>query len=550
MASLHDDTDAEKGPKSAQTHWWTQPITLGGTLPKVAGYLPLLVPIILFLGSLYIPPVVDADSSVGFLVLHSMLEGGAFNTLTEPDPANIANDVVTFVTLWSPGQYLVPGSLIWLGTDFGLALSLTALIVTLIGVVGWIQVARSFAVSSFVLFVFVLGLSTFSYVTLPFRIYPGGEVLLFAAAPWSLCAMRWAAYKPPILSLTISLLSVALLFFAKLSGLIVFATNVGAISLLALVSQRRLSSSIITMWAASAIGALCFMMFWVARGPVAASGSTFTFSWFPIWFSVTGAAFSGTSALEFLGWFLAHPWMRIIPDFEWATTSLIYVLGPLGLLLIVWVWLRLRHTRYRGMAVLLLSVILLYSIVVAAMWLRGAPISFEERHFRYAGILFFLLLLTAIDQWHVPLAKGLAWVMVIVLGFYGLRSSATGAYARMRPGPPMSGIYQDIVSPAVLEYMRSEVMRHNFQRPIAVVTSRSAAISLPGFRILCIGAQYAPLETIAGFRRAGGAEKIFVVVQREMLLNGKAEAILRSFTGYEFDKWSQMRLDGMVIYTQ
>ena len=91
---------------------------------------------------------------------------GAFNSITAPDPANIANDVVTFLTWWSPGQYLVPGSFIWLGTSYGLALSLTALIATLIGVVGWIQVARSFAVSSFVLFVFVLGLSTFSYVTL------------------------------------------------------------------------------------------------------------------------------------------------------------------------------------------------------------------------------------------------------------------------------------------------------------------------------------------------------------------------------------------------
>src|SRR5262249_55027487 len=151
---------------------------------------------------------------------------------------------------------LVPSTFIWLGTNYGLALSLTTLLATLIGVLGWIQVARSFAVSSFVVFVFIFGLNTFQYVTYPFRVYTGGEVLLFAAAPWSLYAMRWAANKPPILCLAISLLSVALLFFAKLTALIVFATNVMAISLLALVSQRRLSSSTITMWVASAIAAL------------------------------------------------------------------------------------------------------------------------------------------------------------------------------------------------------------------------------------------------------------------------------------------------------
>src|SRR4029453_16805079 len=165
------------------------------------------VPIILFLGSLYIPPRIFVDSGLGFLALRSMLEGGAFNSITVADPANIANDVAIFLTSWSPGQYLVPGIFIWLGTSYGLAVSLTALIATLIGVAGWIQVARSFAVSSFVLFALLVGLNTFSYVTLSFRMYHGGEVLLFAVAPWSLHVMRLAANKTPIFCLAISLLS-------------------------------------------------------------------------------------------------------------------------------------------------------------------------------------------------------------------------------------------------------------------------------------------------------------------------------------------------------
>jgi hypothetical protein len=484
------------------------------------------------------------DSGVGFLVLRSMMEGGAFNSIPSPDPTNIANDVVTFVSGWSPGQYLVPGGFIWLGTNYGFALSLTVLIATLTGLLGWIQVARSFAVNSFVLFVFISGLSTFLHVTSPFGAYTGGEVLLFAIAPWSLYAMRSAATKPPILCLAISLLSVALLFFAKLTGLIVFGTNVVAISLLALVNEGRLSFSTITMWVASAI-ALCFTMFWVACGPtgpllgpaVPASTSTFTFSWLPIWFSVTGATFAGTSGLDFLGWFLQHFGLWIIPD------PFSYVVGPLVLLLVVWVWSRVRHTRYRDMAVLLLTITLVYAMTFAAMWLRGAPISFDDRHFRYPGILFFLLLLTAIDQCRARLVKSLACVVVIVLGLYGLKGYARGAYAQMRTGSydPMTGISQDVVSPAILEYLRSETTRHNVQRPIAVVTSSSAAISLPRFRIIF----YRDAPTWAG-----RAEKIFVVVPQEMALNGTAHAILRSLVGYDFGKWSQMELDGVVIYTQ
>jgi hypothetical protein len=139
-------------------------------------------------------------------------------------------------------------------------------------------------------------------------------------------------------------------------------------------------------------------------------------------------------------------------------------------------------------------------------------------------------------------------VVVIVLGFYGLKNSVTGAYAHAGYYDPMTGLSQPIVSPAILEYMRSERTRHNFQRPIAVVASMSAAISLPGFRILY--GYGGSLATIAAQTWAGRAEKIFVIVQEEMLLNGKADALLRSFTGYDFNKWRQMKLYGMIIYSQ
>src|SRR5262245_15686835 len=137
MASLLENMGAEKEFKGIEAHRWTRPIALGGRLAKRAEYLPLLIPIILFLGFLSIPPTIVSDSGLGFLALRSMLEGGAFNSITVPDPANIANDVAIFLTWWSPGQYLVPGSFVWLGTSYGLAVSLTTLIATLIGVVGW-----------------------------------------------------------------------------------------------------------------------------------------------------------------------------------------------------------------------------------------------------------------------------------------------------------------------------------------------------------------------------------------------------------------------------
>jgi hypothetical protein len=208
------------------------------------------------------------------------------------------------------------------------------------------------------------------------------------------------------------------------------------------------------------------------------------------------------------------------------------------------------------MAVLLLAIIVIYAITIAAAmyFSKVNSIPLDERYFRYAGILFFLLLLTAIDQWHVRFAKGIACLAFIVLGLYGLRNYATFAYAQMRVGnyDSMTGISQDI-SPAIIEYIRSEVARHDFQRPIVVTTSPLAGISLPRSRIIHCGLEQPwehQLPAAPKRKWVGRAEKIFIVVSEDMRLNDEPAAIMRSFTDYEFDKWSQMKLGGMIIYTQ
>src|SRR5262249_22271237 len=158
--------------------------------------------------------------------------------------------------------------------------------------------------------------------------------------------------------------------------------------------------------------------FWVARGPVAAGGTIPSLSWYPMWFSATAAAFSGIYGINLL---FKHPWLEI--SFRWYQWG-IELLALFALLLMVWVWNRLRHSRCRDMAVLLLAIILIYAITIAAAmyFSKVNAIPRDERYFRYAGILFFLLLLTAIDQWRVHFAKGIACLVFIVLGLYSLRN--------------------------------------------------------------------------------------------------------------------------------
>src|SRR6478752_10707524 len=102
MNNIGATPTTEKGPQE-------QPVTARAKsiVPRnLAIYIPLVVPVMLFVVSLSIPPTIDWDSGIGLIVLRSMLEGGAFNILTVPDHADISRDLARFLSLWSPGQYI------------------------------------------------------------------------------------------------------------------------------------------------------------------------------------------------------------------------------------------------------------------------------------------------------------------------------------------------------------------------------------------------------------------------------------------------------------
>lgn len=539
-----------------QERTWNQQATSLRSWYAARIYILLLVPVTLFIIALFIRPVMSFDTAYGFLAFRSMLHGGPFNYVIEPDPQNIAHDIATFLSWWSPGQYLVPGAFVWLGTDYGTAMGLTTLIATVLGVLGWVYVARRFEVSSFVLFLFVLGLVTFRY-TLPFSFFIGGEVVLLAVSPWVLSALQWAIQKPPVVSFAISVMSFAVLFFAKLSGLFIFAATVAGISFVDVMQRRRLTSAVLAMWVGSAAAALCFYLFWLNRGLTPASAIKNAFTWSDVWFPVTAAVFSGFSAMNFLQDLYTLAWRFVmhspIPDLSASTVVgyASYVLGPVGLLLMVWVWFRLRNTRYRPMAVLFFPIIGLYIAAYIAMYVHASTIAFEERYFYYAGILFFLLLLVAMDQWRGFAARATSVLIVGVFVAYGLTAYAHEAM-RSRHYDRASGTSMLGVSPAVLAYLRSEMAAHSWQQAIAAIPQPEAANGLPDFRILFSFdfQDSTPLTEIARQRWAGRTDKIFVVMNENMLIGGKADAALKAFVDYDADKWNQVKMDGMVVYSQ
>ncbi|MGA7263488.1 MAG: hypothetical protein WBX30_21710, partial [Stellaceae bacterium] len=87
--------------------------------------------------SLLVPPFIDWDSANGFLAWRGTLLGAA-NSIISPDPANIAHNAVGFLTVWSPGQYLIPGAISLIGVPLGVAMTLTVVLALLASLIGWV----------------------------------------------------------------------------------------------------------------------------------------------------------------------------------------------------------------------------------------------------------------------------------------------------------------------------------------------------------------------------------------------------------------------------
>ena len=140
-------------------------------------------------------------------------------------------------------------------------------------------------------------------------------------------------------------------------------------------------------------------------------------------------------------------------------------------------------------------------------------------------------------------------LVVGTFAFGGLASFAAGARVLIHGHyyDPVSGTSQQIVPPAILEYLRSAATEHHWQNPIAVLPSPVAAVALPGFRFIVIHPDFIGGKTWVW---AGRADRIFVVVQETMIQDGRAGAVLKSFVNYDVSDRDQTHVEGMVIYSQ
>jgi len=504
------------------------------------------VPLVFAVVAWIVPPGVFSDSGFGFLVWQSMDSGAPFNHLRSPDPSNIAQDADAFLSWWSPGQYLLPGMFLTLGLNYGQAIVLTVLLSMWLGLWGWLLVARRAGATLWVQTVFIIALATFRYSTLPFRMYNGGEILIFAAAPWALLAIWSALGRGFWWSFAAAFGSALLLVVAKLSGLIVFAVMVSGLVVVEWWQRRRITAAQLGLAAGSMVAAILFWWGWISRGENPAGEAVPGAIWAAWLFPPAAAAFGGFTLQDFLARFLLHPDLRLLPGRDLSVLA--WVLGPAGLALMYWVWRRLAKDRASlPWARLSAAFVVLQMLALAVLYTKGSSISFEERHLRYAGIVVLLSALMAADLCGT---RGRRIVMVLVgcFSLYGIISFAIGVRQTARSGDfdAVTGIQQSVVGPGVLRYLAAQA--GGSESPAVFLPSAEAGLALPGWRIDAVQLDFTPLAVIETRKRDGRVPELYVVMQSRMETNGKAELVLRNFRDYRREEWKRTDVEDSVIY--
>jgi hypothetical protein len=502
--------------------------------------------------SLLVPPSIDWDSAIGFLAWRGTLLG-AVNSIIEPDRSNIARDTVSFLTWWSPGQYLVPGAISLLGLPLGAAMTLTVTLALLCCLIGWMVVVREFAPNTTSALLVVVSVGSFRYSTHAFTSYHGGEILLEAVTPWLILA---ALSIPAMNVLRAALLAagaVLVAFIAKLTGLIVVAASLVAACLVSTVLSRRITQGVVGGALGAVMALIVIYVSFLSRGSTPATGinwslplKTIAGSFFSPW--VAGMSWGDLSI------FFRPNWGGVSVD---VPIGYLAIIAPVALLIMyIIVGSRLQTTdaiQLRRFALLFYGMTVTCFIVLYIK--GGAHISFEERHFRSAGTLLFLCALISAFAAGTPAwIRGSFLVLCALMALYGV-ASFSNHELRTAKGQSLdraSWTNQGMFDAAAIDFAREIYAREGrdalFVLPL--FGQAQSAVTMPvDARILVMNFDFEPESAFVGryFGRVPG--HVVVLVPNNMFDTSKG-VVLSAFTDYAPDAWNRKTFANTSVYFQ
>jgi hypothetical protein len=380
---------------------------------------------------------------------------------------------------------------------------------------------------------------------MPFGIYHGGEILLQAATPW----LVLTAYRVPEMDAVPAALlaagAVSFAFLAKLTGLIVVAAALVAGSLVVLAFARRITHGMI----GGALGALAaFAILYVvflSRGTTAVSVTNWSLPFRSIALASLVPWVAGMSWSDLMTW-MFFPTKGM---FDMPIALLALVVPPAVLVAGSGFVLAASNNRRKEVQTVFTLVLRRRGFIL--LYIHGALIGFEERHFRSAGTpLFVCALISALAAETSRWARGLFLVLCAVTALYRLASFSHRALtaAEGRSLDTMSWTNQQIFDAAAIDFAREGFAREG-RDALFVLPSYQIAVTLPtDARII---AMWDPESEIAGRRYSGRVPgHVFVLMPNSISDTSKGRALLSTFTGYGPEAWERKTFANMSVFFQ
>jgi hypothetical protein len=428
------------------------------------------------------PPSIFPDPSWGFQVMRSMQMGGKFNMIPNLDPADISKNISSFLSWWSPGQYLTPYFLKTItGLNTGRAAALTVILGNLSGLAGFYFFFKKAGFSKMVAAVSLLFILIQQAFWVPYAYYNGGEILLFAFEGWFL--LGCISFNKVDLKLLVFILCSGWIgFFCKSSFMWIYASG-----LLCLWIRLSKGESNWFGWikkgtwlAVPAILSLAVIyLVYLSKGenPASASGG-FKLAFEALGFPLASPLLAGFSVDDMLNGLI----FGSDPQ-QFTYTQTVFILLTLAILSVLLIILLLRyvpHNNYRLLIIVFYSVSILF---FGYSFLKQAAISYESRHFRTMGLLIVPGVIYLVSRSKLPYQAA----FIIICGAIAYKSSKYMALinrVNQNGAHGITGLSQQFIDQPSLNYMLS--LDQQKTNAVFVFTSADIGLEIQHHRIITL----------------------------------------------------------------
>ncbi len=538
------DTSTLEPPNTATSPW-------AFTWPAVAAFTLHLVCMV---GAWFCPPMLNSDSATGFLVWDHWAQGGAWNHMFIPDAANIARDSSVFQAWWSPGQYVITAPLQWLGLSLGHSVAVGGFLITAIGLLGYWRFMLHFGFSAATAGWAVLAIACNWTFTMTYGDYRGGEPALLGVLPWLILATQWTLAKPWRSWLLLPVLywvgNMAKNTYIPIAAGLIAGFRAEYIWGRPIVTSAKVIE--VGRWLGwMVLGHFLLWLTYLRLGtnPTAFGGGTFNSG---LWLgAVEVLSFPLTSAISLgatLGRIFLFPGHPILQSLD-QLWPLYTVLAIAGVVLEVALF-RQEFARRKTYAWMLLGVLVSFTAFYFLIYYMRGGDGFEERFFRPIGIL---LIPALVEFARTYQRRWAAYVVTAALAFaslYGVASAANRArYIRSVANSGERHITQNVVSREAFQVLLA-LDRSLPRNSLLVVPSPEVALDLTHTRVMPTHAVMTPPKQLAAAQYHGRVGDLVVLVDEAMEGQGKAAALLNSFTDYPRDSWTIHRYGTWRFYHQ